>query len=234
MMEEPQAMNNSEVLDFRELERELAIAVAADEKYQRENAAKFRAIHQKVASYEEFRDIVAASNLKPLERKDKIGGDRKQPWNPTATTSSSSKEPACAVLQESLTEPRNASEFSRDWRRKDQKERYNFLLQLGAKKLSFIFHAEVCSGLLGDFLCVFDEYLQDMQVGEVMEILQCLAKTPRFDLNLVFLSKDEMDHCQRLFMKLKTLVNDENKADGKLKQTLQPLMALYKVNESRN
>lgn len=48
-------MNCAEVLDFTELERELANAVAADEKYRRENDAKFRAIHQKVASYEEFR-----------------------------------------------------------------------------------------------------------------------------------------------------------------------------------
>ncbi|XP_069810052.1 coiled-coil domain-containing protein 103 [Dendropsophus ebraccatus] len=227
-------MNDSEVLDFRELEWELANAVAADEKYQRENAAKFRAIHQKVASYEEFRDIVAASNLKPLERKDKIGGDRKQPWNPTATTSSSSKEPASAVLQESVSEPRNALEFSRDWRRIDMKGRYDFLLQIGAEKLSRIFHAEVSSGLLGEFLLVFEQYLRDGQAREVMEILQCLAETPRFHLNLDFLSKEEMERCQRLFVKLQTLVDDEKEADGKWKSALQQLTIHYKVNETRN
>ncbi|XP_056403835.1 coiled-coil domain-containing protein 103 isoform X2 [Hyla sarda] len=227
-------MNDSEVLDFRELERELANAVAADEKYQRENAAKFRAIHQKVASYEEFRDIVAASNLKPLERKDKIGGDRKQPWNPTATTSNSSKEPASAVLQESVSEPRNAFEFSREWRRIDVKKRYDFLLQIGAEKLSRIFHAEVCSGLLGEFLIVLEEHLQGGQAGEVMEILQCLATTPRFHLNLVFLSKKEMERCQRLFVKLQTLVNDGNEADGRWKPALQQLTIHYKLNETRN
>ncbi|XP_073428966.1 dynein axonemal assembly factor 19 [Dendrobates tinctorius] len=226
-------MDDSEVLDFRELERELTNAVAADEKYQRENAAKFRAIHQKVASYEEFRDIVAASNLKPLERKDKIGGDRKQPWNPTATTSCSTKEPACAVLQESLSEPKNAFQFTRDWRRIEGKKRYDFLLEIGAEKLSHIFRAEVCSGLLGEFLHVLEEHLQDRQVGDVMEILQCLAETQRFNLNLVFLSKNEMDRCQRLFMKLTTLVNDENETDGKLKSALKKLITLYKVNESR-
>ncbi|XP_040292479.1 coiled-coil domain-containing protein 103 [Bufo bufo] len=234
MKEELRAMNDSEVLDFRELERELANAVAADEKYQRENAAKFRAIHQKVASYEEFRDIVAASNLKPLEWKDKIGGDRKQPWNPTATTSSSSKEPARAVLQDSLSEPRNAFEFSRDWRRIDMKKKYDFLLKIGAETLSHIFHAEVCSGLLGEFLLVLEEHLQDRQVTEVMEILQCLAKTPRFNLNLDFLGKTEMVCCHKLLEKLQTLLNDENEEDGKLKSTLKQLTTLYKVNESIN
>ena len=42
-------------VDFDKLEREVYAAVAADEKYQRENDAKFRAVHQKVGSYEEFR-----------------------------------------------------------------------------------------------------------------------------------------------------------------------------------
>lgn len=114
------------------------------------------------------------------------------------------------------------------------KKRYNFLLQIGAEKLSHIFHAEVSSGLLGELLLVVEEYLQDGQVGEVMEILQCLALTPRFHLNLVFLSKDEMERCQRLFGKLQSLVNDENKTDGKLKSALKQLATLYKVNESRN
>ena len=46
---------NDDTVDFRQLEKEFAAAVAADEKYQRENDAKFRAIHQKVGTYEEFR-----------------------------------------------------------------------------------------------------------------------------------------------------------------------------------
>ena len=45
----------------------------ADEKYLRENDAKFRAVNQRVGSYEEFRDIVSAAHLKPLERKDITG-----------------------------------------------------------------------------------------------------------------------------------------------------------------
>lgn len=66
-------MNDDEGIDFRKLENELALAVEADEKYLRENDAKFRAVNQRVGSYEEFRDIVSAAHLKPLERKDTTG-----------------------------------------------------------------------------------------------------------------------------------------------------------------
>jgi len=66
-------MNEDEGIDFRRLERELALAVEADAKYDRENSAKFRAVEQRVGSYEEFRDIVSAAHLKPLERKDITG-----------------------------------------------------------------------------------------------------------------------------------------------------------------
>lgn len=42
-------------IDLGRLERELVSAIEADRRYSRENDAKFRAIHQKVATYEEFR-----------------------------------------------------------------------------------------------------------------------------------------------------------------------------------
>ncbi|XP_043327139.1 coiled-coil domain-containing protein 103 isoform X2 [Cervus canadensis] len=74
-------MKRNDVINFKALEKELQAALAADEKYKRENAAKLRAVEQKVASYEEFRGIVLASHLKPLERKDKMGGKRPVPWN---------------------------------------------------------------------------------------------------------------------------------------------------------
>ena len=42
-------------VDFGKLEKELANAVDADQRYWRENDAKLRAVHQKVATYDEFR-----------------------------------------------------------------------------------------------------------------------------------------------------------------------------------
>ena len=66
-------MNKDGTIDFSKLEKQLFVAVEEDAKYQRENDAKFRAVAQKVGSYEEFKDIVAASHLRPLEKKDTEG-----------------------------------------------------------------------------------------------------------------------------------------------------------------
>ena len=66
-------MNEEEEIDFRKLEKELSLAVEADAKYDRENSAKFRAVEQRVSSYEEFKDIVCAAHLKPLDRRDITG-----------------------------------------------------------------------------------------------------------------------------------------------------------------
>lgn len=67
------SMNKDGTIDFNKLEKQLLVAVEEDAKYQRENDAKFRAVAQRVASYEEFKDIVAASHLKPLDKKDTEG-----------------------------------------------------------------------------------------------------------------------------------------------------------------
>lgn len=47
--------DDDKAIDFRKLEKELDSAVEAEAKYWRENDAKFRAVNQKVASYDEFR-----------------------------------------------------------------------------------------------------------------------------------------------------------------------------------
>ena len=48
-----------DTVNFDKLEEELYQAVEADERYNRENDAKFRAVNQKVATYDEFRWVHA-------------------------------------------------------------------------------------------------------------------------------------------------------------------------------
>ncbi|XP_029363455.1 dynein axonemal assembly factor 19 [Echeneis naucrates] len=76
------ATTGRDVIDFPALERELQMAVESERRYQRQNEAKLRAVSQRVASYREFRDLVVSCHLKPLEKNDKDGAQRKQPWNP--------------------------------------------------------------------------------------------------------------------------------------------------------
>ncbi|XP_038566053.1 coiled-coil domain-containing protein 103 [Micropterus salmoides] len=78
------ARSERDVIDFSALERELQGAIESEQKYKRENEAKLRAISQRGCSYTEFRDLVLSCHLKPLEKKDKDGSPRRQPWNPVA------------------------------------------------------------------------------------------------------------------------------------------------------
>uniref|UniRef100_A0A3P9I5B8 Dynein attachment factor N-terminal domain-containing protein n=1 Tax=Oryzias latipes TaxID=8090 RepID=A0A3P9I5B8_ORYLA len=84
-------MSQRDVIDFSALERELKAAVESDRRYDRANEAKLRAVHQGV-SYEQFRNLVLSSHLKPLEKKDTDGAPRKQPWNPVTQSESTIKE----------------------------------------------------------------------------------------------------------------------------------------------
>ncbi|KAJ7992157.1 hypothetical protein DPEC_G00275620 [Dallia pectoralis] len=191
-------------INFSALERELLSAVEADKKYQRENDAKFRALHQKVGTYEEFRDIVLASHLKPLDAKDKAGSSRKQPWNVLFSTHKGQNQTSCDDLKPQVSEfqPRTALEFSRDWRRLGcgtPGEKYGLLLSLGGEGLLAIFKAEVGFGLLGEFIEVLSTGLQPGDESSVTDILDSLSKTPRFSLNMSLLSPRERDTCQELF-----------------------------------
>lgn len=49
------ASQQRDVINFSALEREVQVALESDRRYQRENAAKVRAVEQRVATYEEFR-----------------------------------------------------------------------------------------------------------------------------------------------------------------------------------
>ncbi|XP_051894373.1 coiled-coil domain-containing protein 103 [Pristis pectinata] len=245
-------MEESETIDFQALERELQVALALDEKHKRENDAKFRAIHQKVGSYEEFRDIVLASHLKPLELRDKLGA-RNQPWN-TCARLTSSEDSIMLTLpnsQHTDSQPRTAAEFSRDWRRYycTGPEKYAFLLTLGAQLLGNIFHAEIGFGLLGEFLVILCDHFQPGDAQAIYWILLHLSQTQRFSLNVDFLSSREREKCQRLFQLLEEKLGGVVQQGGETEQdpeettkeehaaeeainviTLQQLMKAYKFS----
>ncbi|NXE28068.1 CC103 protein, partial [Ardeotis kori] len=197
-------------LDPGALERELRAAVAADERWERENDAKLRAVRQRVPSYEEFRNIVLASHLKPLEKKDKMGKGRNVLWNPCAAHAKAPQASDVEIPQELDQLPRTSAEFYRDWRRclKSGKEKYQLLLELGGKTLSRIFQADLGFGLLGEFLTVLAENVCHEDRDAVLEILQSLPGTKRFGLNVDLLSESEKESSRDLFRKLQSMSRD--------------------------
>ncbi|XP_062841051.1 coiled-coil domain-containing protein 103 [Trichomycterus rosablanca] len=225
-------MDKSEVIDFSALERELHRAIEADRKYQRENDAKFRAIHQKVSTYEEFRDIVQASHLKPLDKKDKHDAARKQPWNSIAAGNNKQK-PATLHTEQSLQgefDPSTAYEFGRDWRRfgGSSGEKYSHLIRLGGEKLRDLFRAEVGFGLLGEFLVVLSRCLKPEDEEAVMALLEGFSQTGRFSLNISLLSKEERGACQHLLYRLQEIQqHTDNRDPTEVTERLQCLMVKY-------
>ncbi|KAL1780323.1 coiled-coil domain-containing protein 103 [Sigmodon hispidus] len=201
-------MEKNDAVSFKALEKELQAALAADEKYQRENAAKLRAVEQRVPSYEEFRGIVLASHLKPLEQKDKMRGKGFVPWNCHATRERTFQDVDTEMPQEkSPFQPATSAEFYRDWRRhlRSGPERYQALLQLGGPKLGHLFQMDVGFGLLGELLVALAEHVRQSDRAAVLGILHSLANTGRFTLNLSLLSCAERESCQSLFLKLQAM-----------------------------
>ncbi|NWI58614.1 CC103 protein, partial [Calyptomena viridis] len=192
------------------LERELRAALTEDERRQREGEAKLRALRQGVPGYREFRDIVLASHLKPLEKKDRLGQRRNVLWNPCAAPAKA--PPTCPeeFPQELDQLPGTAVEFHRDWRRclKSGTEKYQFLLELGGEALGRIFWADVGFGLLGEFLTVLAENIRPGDRAAILQILQSLAGTKRFGLNVDLLSQSEKERSRDLFRKLQNMSRD--------------------------
>ncbi|XP_070570514.1 coiled-coil domain-containing protein 103-like [Ptychodera flava] len=222
---------DEESIDFTKLERELEAAVEADAKYWRENDAKIRAVTQKVESYEEFKDIVAAAHIKPLERKDKISEKKPTPWNPHATKKTGADSNTESSFQKDDSKlPQNGHEFARDWKRhcKSNADKYSFLIQLGGEHIGRIFKSEISFGLLGEILTSLDECYAETEHKSVLCILENLAKANRFSLSLDFLSSTEKSRAQKLFSKI--LASSTNAQDQEALDSLQSISEIYKVS----
>ena len=205
---------NSEI-DFNKLERELAAAVDADKKYSRENAAKFRAVEQRVGSYDEFRNIVLASNLQPLEKKDIEGvNTAHQVLNPYWNSNQWDDRPL--ITSENVVDmkqnPETADSFVKQWRRhwKTNKEKYERVVGLNGQQVSKIMSSELLGNLLGEVVVAFNECFVEDDSLKIITSLKNLSINERFTLNLQFLNKHERKALNELLGKLSENVEDDN------------------------
>ena len=194
------ASGYSENIDFTKILREAANEMNAEDKYQRENDAKFRAVYQKVATYEEFCDIVLASNLKPLDKADSVSlaGAGLCTWNVNAIESTN-KQQQTEGMEAISIEPRNIalafedtniqsqSEFYRVYGKLSIGDKYLFLLQIGGDKLLALFPTEV--DVFDDIMLVLSNEFREVDLKSVVNILQCIASMKRFSLSIQFIDK---------------------------------------------
>ncbi|XP_009073608.1 PREDICTED: coiled-coil domain-containing protein 103, partial [Acanthisitta chloris] len=162
-------------------------------------------------------DIVLAAHLKPLEQRDRLCPRRNVLWNPHAAAAQAPPALAPELPVELDRRPRTSAEFHRNWRRCLQSgaEKYQFLLELGGDALGSIFRADVGFGLLGEFLVVLAENFHPGDRPAVLELLQGLAGTRRFGLNLELLSPSEQHSSRELFQKLQSSNRDCSRQGGR-------------------
>lgn len=232
MTDKPRSRDD-ESLNFEKIEKELDSAMTADQRYWRENDAKFRAVHQKVATYEEFRDIVKASHIKPLEKGDKMDSVTfNQPWNIAATKNSdNSEKQTTGEIGQSKNIPKSGQEFVQYWRRylKSLGDQYAYLLSIGGDNLSNIFKTEISFGLLGDIIKALENKVIDSEAESVLCVLEGLSRTNRFSLSVQFLSSKEKEICRSLMEKIKRHLNETN---SQLISNLDKLEEVYELKKS--
>uniref|UniRef100_A0A8C4PVT1 Coiled-coil domain containing 103 n=1 Tax=Eptatretus burgeri TaxID=7764 RepID=A0A8C4PVT1_EPTBU len=220
------AGGSGELLELeRHLEREMLVALAEDERKHRVNEAKFRAVTQ-AKTYEQFREIVLASHLKPLDKHDKVGGLPKQPWNVFASwrkmepTSEKNVQVCCMMGKDYQLSVIQSAELHGMWRglAGDPNERYSLLLDTGEKRLAQMFSTEVPFGLLGEILVALNDGFKDEDATAIYGLLWLLTRTPRSALNISFLSVTERDALQHLCTRLTAIAANTSIATTALRE----------------
>ncbi|XP_063217054.1 coiled-coil domain-containing protein 103 [Bacillus rossius redtenbacheri] len=198
-------------VDLSALEAELQAAIDDDARYWRENDAKLRAVEQKVATYDEFKDIVKACHLRPLDKEDKLGHSKKATvWNSMAAKKQQSlaleMTQHCvptSIKGEETRVPATMSEFAEQWRPLDICDRLQLLKRMGPATLGQVLRTEIPVGTLGEILqalLAFPPTTDDIIL--VVQLLEALAQAKRFSLSLRFLSSVEKATCRQLMEKL--------------------------------
>jgi coiled-coil domain-containing protein 103 len=226
-------MPNKEIdIDFNKLENEVRKAVNADEKYWRENGAKLRAVEQRVPTYEDFRQMVLASHLKPLDKGETLSKlQNKSNWNVLASSDKVSLNSTQLNPQQidlSKQKVMTHLEFMQLWNKIpkiDLKQKWILIKSVG-ENLKDLFTVEINGEMLGQFLILFNKQENEKLLEDSEFILSLLSHFPnckRFELNMLFLGKNEIESCKSLFDRLAQIFSNE---DCKV-QKIENLKKLY-------
>ncbi|RNA41165.1 coiled-coil domain-containing protein [Brachionus plicatilis] len=209
--------NDTFEINLEKLQNQVDKEILAEQKYLRENDAKLRAVEQRVPTYDDFRQMVLASHLKPLDKGETLRDNMKKGakvWNSVYSADSKTKDTGSLNLDNASNlsvdlNPKTNSEFTKIWKifegstSEKEKLRWNFLKNLGIEKISNLFKVEINGELLGNFFVLFENILKNEFSNEsaqfVMELLNFFPKTGRFKLNMMFLKNDDVCACKNLF-----------------------------------
>jgi len=208
----PKPVISDKGINFGQLGSVVDNQLAADAKYDREDAAKFRAVAQKVPTYEDFENIVIGSHLKPMKEDVTDLTLKRSAWDSTgrSKTRARRRDKTAAMGQLQTGKPTEApptvQKFMRDWRRNCPSEvaKYNYLLLCGAELLKDMFRAEVPDGQLGPVFLALNAGFDPKDAAKVRAIVDALATTGRYALAVDFMMDDEEGAYKALMAKLAT------------------------------
>lgn len=214
-------IHKSHTATLDKIESELNSVLDQDNRYWRENDAKFRAVAQNV-SYEQFEEIVKASHLKPLDKSDKsqLSKPKSSIWNSIANvtsrkSASDDKKVENVGINKATMEPKNVDEFYDSWKNVEKCDRISFLEELGQDKLKKVLTTEIPSELIVDFIHTFLSFapsasseVDTLLLATVVRTLELVTQSRRFSLSVQFLSAAERAAGAQLMEKLRVSLTD--------------------------
>ena len=222
-------MDDKIQIDVDKIRDQVRREVMAEEKYWRENDAKMRAVEQRVPTYEDFKQIVMASHLKPLDKGETLRNAKllnNNTWNPSALHSSStvaltSEEQAANLSSQAQataasSKPKTSQEFRKTWQKlSDMDSKWTFLISIGHDALTSQFKAEINSDQLSEFVVLIDRKLQSNSscldsANLAFTLLRLFSECKRFSLNKMFLKPAEKDSFKNAIQLLKTLITGQD------------------------
>ncbi|KAJ9595548.1 hypothetical protein L9F63_013257 [Diploptera punctata] len=227
------------IIDFKALEHELEAAIEMDTKYWRENDAKLRAVEQGVTSYEEFRNLVKAAHLKPLEKKEIQSKTCDKTWNTLYSKNKVSydTQPQELVINKGqmYVMPRTGADFTKHWKKLDETSRLDYLKYVGLKNIEKLFISDIPVEVFGDLLTTLLGVSSEdrLNITFCISVLKSLSQSKKFNLNLHFLNCAEISACKELLQKLHNSFlkyQKELSEDGITEETIINLKEKYDVD----
>jgi len=200
-------------IDLRKLATNFANEKFKEDRYKQRNDAKFRAVHQRCSTYDEFRQIVEAAHLRPLDRNETLTLERQSiAWNQPATNNYSSSSEINLPLESKLNHyqmnysiPKNFTEFIQQWRRISNDKKLEYLYRLN--NFENIFHTDIPMDFLHELPLLYQSNSSYNDAELIVNILLNLTKSKRFELIQNFLTDNEKIELDQLFSRLCSFVN---------------------------
>ncbi|TMW68375.1 hypothetical protein Poli38472_005843 [Pythium oligandrum] len=243
-MTTPQTLASIEhgCFDTSALQEELVKALEDDRKYKRTDAMKKRAIHT-AANYDEFRNLVACADLKPVKQKELQSFTKTERSNNLGYKKKTRKEYGASLkfsTQEAATDvpPATAVDFCRQWSRylKSSDAKYRYLRLTSVEKLGTMFKGDLEADLLAEIAKVLlwsmnstpddtNSYNPDNTAAFALDTMAALSTTSRFSLILDFLDNNQIEVMRSLFSEIEKVVAKDETLVSKVHAT----GASYKV-----